>query len=174
MLFSKHETEEKLKGVLFSWGCSKSKSVRNEIWVSQVCEFAQTHTAPFSLQSVSSKLSVSRAYPPPPQAPPPPLIGWPTEVAMEICVVGQACEMKGADFEWPNPLWYYFICTKTQISDHAILVCTVMQPNQQISLLGFFFVHSWCPNGVIWSFLRGWSWSSLGAQGIMTKKKINK
>lgn len=84
--------------------------------------------------------------PPTPPAPPPPLIGWPTEVAMEICVVGQACEMKGADFEWPNPLWYNFICTKTQISDHAILVCTVIQPNQQISLLGFFFfVVFFCP-----------------------------
>lgn len=77
-----------------------------------------------------------------PPAPPPPLIGWPTEVAMEICVVGQACEMKGADFEWPNPLWYNFICTQTQISDHAILVCMqwCSQTNKSQFLL---LVSSW-------------------------------
>lgn len=70
-------------------------------WDLRLPVFAQTHTAPFSLQSVS--------HVPHSPAQPPPLIGWPTEVAMEICVPGQACENKGADFEWPNP--YNIICT---------------------------------------------------------------
>lgn len=131
----------KSKGVIFSRGCSKSKnaSVRNEIWVSQVCVNLHKLTLHHSHSNQCPQNSPSAARTP---APPPPLIGWPTEVTMEICVVGQACKMKGADFEWPNPLWYNFICTQTQISDHVILVCMqwCSQTNKSQFLL---LVSSW-------------------------------